>query len=320
MTKPTRDSLKTWDSIIKRLAQQSAQTLLDRYVPGAKFIRFLPEGLEPVRRPKPRAGKKQEEALAVDLLMEAERNSKLILVHIEAQAYNDYEMDERVLVYNRKVKKKHGRTPVPCVLYLAPEGQVMTSPIVEYVDDELILHFAPRIQNVKEWETQELLDDPDIGLLPLLPLTKDGRNIELVEKMFVRLEQQEDRLLLDIGAVFAEYGFELYGGDLEWLYRRIRQMKNIEDLPLLKGMREKGLQEGMEKGMEKGQLSSWRQAVLMLIQVRFPALGSQAKEQVRKIKTPATLQDLHAKVAAAATEEEAQHALLNWQHTSQKSA
>src|SRR5579859_3400137 len=335
MTKPTRDSLKTWDSIIKRLAQQSAQTLLDRYVPGAKFIRFLPEGLEPVRRPKPRAGKKQEEALAVDLLMEAERNSKLILVHIEAQAYNDYEMDERVLVYNRKVKKKHGRTPVPCVLYLAPEGQVMTSPIVEYVDDELILHFAPRIQNVKEWETQELLDDPDIGLLPLLPLTKDGRNVELVEKMFVRLEQEENRLLLDIGAVLAGFAFELYHGDLNWLHGRTNYMKDLEDLVIFKEWREQWEREASEKGLEKGlekgrqeerearvkqELSSLRKTVLALTQGRFPELVPQAKEQVRKIKHPAILQDLIVKVGLAVNQEEAQHALLNWQHTSQESA
>jgi hypothetical protein len=53
---------KTWDSVIKRLAQHNAQALLDRFVPGAEFIRFLPEGLEPVKRSKQRTGKKQEEA------------------------------------------------------------------------------------------------------------------------------------------------------------------------------------------------------------------------------------------------------------------
>ncbi|HLZ61706.1 MAG TPA: hypothetical protein VKR06_32575, partial [Ktedonosporobacter sp.] len=211
------------------------------------------------------------------------------------------------------------------------EGQVMTTPIVEYVDDELILHFAPRIQNVKEWETQELLDDPDIGLLPLLPLTKDGRNIELVEKMFVRLEQEEDRLLLDIGAVFAEYGFELYDGDLNWLHGRIKKMKDIEDLPLFKEWRQEwqkqAREEGMEKGMEKGrkerlkqELTSLRQTALALTQLRFPALVSQMKELAGKIKDPALLQDLIVKVGGAATEEEAQEALLHWQPTSKKSA
>jgi hypothetical protein len=305
---------KAWDSLLKRLAQHSAQSLLDRFAPGATFIRFLPEGLEPVKRSKSRRDKKPEEALAVDLLMEARWHGEPILVHIEVQTYNQYEMDERLLGYNRKIKKKHGKTPLPCALFLAPRGEVMTTPIVEYVAGELILHFAPRVQNVSEWQTQALLDSPQIGLLPLLPLTKDGRRIDLVDGMLGRLEREGDRLLLDIGAVLAEYAFELYRGDLNWLYRRIGMIRDIEDLPLLKGMLEKGRKQGLEEGRKQRleqELASLRQTTVALTQVRFPALAALAKEQAAQIKDPALLQDLIVKVGGSAAEEEARMALLN---------
>jgi len=137
------------------------------------------------------------------------------------------------------------------VLFLAPEGQIMSTPIVEYVDDELILHFAPRIQNVKEWDTLEELNRPDIGLLPLLPLTADGRNIDLVDEMFERLEQSQDTLLIDVAAILAAYAFELYDGDITWLLRRVKQLKDvdIDNLILFKEWREKWKQEGLEKGL-----------------------------------------------------------------------
>ncbi|HLZ61692.1 MAG TPA: hypothetical protein VKR06_32505 [Ktedonosporobacter sp.] len=57
-----------------------------------------------------------------------------------------------------------------------------------------------------------------------------------------------------------------------------------------------------------------------MIRRRFPELVPQAKEQVRKIKHPAILQDLIVKVGLAANQEEARHSLLNWQQTSQESA
>src|SRR5207247_10280187 len=122
---------KNWDSLLKRLAQHSPQTFLDLFVPEATFIRFLPQELEPIKRSKPRAGKKADEALSVDLLMEASLDGELILVHIEVQTYNQYEMDERLLIYNRKIKKKHGKAPIPCALFLAPEGEARDTPIVE---------------------------------------------------------------------------------------------------------------------------------------------------------------------------------------------
>jgi len=70
--------------------------------------------------------------------------------------------------------------------------------------------------------------------------------------MLDRLEREEDKLLLDIGIVFVEYAFDHYGGDLAWFYERMKNVKDFEDLPLLKGMLEKGLEQGLEQGREEG--------------------------------------------------------------------
>jgi flagellar biosynthesis/type III secretory pathway protein FliH len=129
--------------------------------------------------------------------------------------------------------------------------------------------------------------------------------------------------------MLADYAFELYNGDFNWLDRRIFYMKDIEpqDLRIVKRWRkeweqkaqERGLEQGMEQGMEQG-LISQRQTVLKLTAARFPALAALAQEQVDQIKDLTLLQDLTVSVGLAATEEEAHQVLLNWPHQSKKSA
>ncbi|HLZ61704.1 MAG TPA: hypothetical protein VKR06_32565 [Ktedonosporobacter sp.] len=329
MAKPTRqqmearDNMKTWDSIIKRLVQYNPQAFLVLFLPTAIFLRFLPEGLEPIKKP----GKKREEAQHVDILMVALLNGVEVIVHIELQTRNDYEMDERLLEYNRKIEDKHGQTPQPCAFYLLTDGNVPASPLVRHIDGRLVLYFEFLSVEVGTWDAEEILARETIEFLPLLPLCQNGRNLDLVDKMLTRLEREDDGILLDLGAVFAEFAFDHYGGDLEWLYGRIKNMRDIEDLPLLKGMLEKGREQGLQEGREeerkkrlKQELTLWRRAVLMLTQGRFPSLVPVAKEQLSKIKDPTVLQDLNVKVGLATTEQEAQEALLHWQPTSKKSA
>jgi len=157
---------KAWDSISKRLSQHSVQAILDRFVPEATFVRFLPVGLEPITK----RGKKKEEAQQVDTLIVAQIDGEEVLILIELQTRNDYEMPWRLLEYTRRVVKKYHKWPLTCVLYLLVDGQVPLPPLIGRAGPYAVLDFDYRSKEVGKWDAQKLLVQEDIDLLPLLPL------------------------------------------------------------------------------------------------------------------------------------------------------
>ncbi len=90
------------------------------------------------------------------------------------------------------------------------------------------------------------------------------------------------------------------------------------DTPAFQDIREKGLLEGLERGREEGLLEggleALRQALLAIVQARFPStrMVRLAKGQAAIIDDPAILQDLIVKVSLAQSAEEAQRYLLDW--------
>src|SRR5579859_488440 len=128
----------------------------------------------------------------------------------------------------------------------------------------------------------------------------------------------------------AELAFRTYSTeDYEWLIRRKQRMfETLPESTFMRELVEKGIAEGLEKGIaqerakaharELEQVRQARKTVLALIQGRFPALIPLAKEQVRQIKQMTTLQEQMLKIGMAANQEEAEHALLNWQKPTRK--
>ena len=82
----------------------------------------------------------------------------------------------------------------------------------------------------------------------------------------------------------------------------------------LKKGRKEGIEEGIEKGLEKGKVEGLREALLTLVQARFPdpKITRLAKGQAAIIDDPAVLQGLIVKVGLAQTLEEVQQYLLDW--------
>jgi flagellar biosynthesis/type III secretory pathway protein FliH len=78
--------------------------------------------------------------------------------------------------------------------------------------------------------------------------------------------------------------------------------------------REEGLEQGLERGRKEGHNEARRQALLAIVQARFPSprMIRQAKGQAAIIDNPAVLQDLIVKVSLAESAEEAERYLLDW--------
>ena len=124
----------------------------------------------------------------------------------------------------------------------------------------------------------------------------------------------------------AELAFRTYSTeDYEWLIRRKQNMfETLPESTFMRELVEKGIEKGIAQECAKAhareleQIRQARKTLMALIQGRFPALIPLAKEQVRQIKHLTTLQEQMLKIGMAANQEEAEHALLNWQKPTRK--
>ncbi len=85
-------------------------------------------------------------------------------------------------------------------------------------------------------------------------------------------------------------------------------VKGLEE-GLQKG-RKAGLQEGLQEGVQKGKLEGQREALLAIVQFRFPKIARLAKRLVAANDDTASLQNLTVKISMAQTAEEAKQYML----------
>lgn len=182
------------------------------------------------------------------------------------------------------------------------------------------------IRTMTETPTEELLESGLEGLLPLLPLTREGKKREVVEYAIERLMPADggpkpDLLTLTYGIASLVFNKE---DDHKWLQRRFSMLrdilseswafKEIEEEALERG-RKMGREEGREEGFEQGyaksqkeQLAGLRATFLTLVQTRFPDLVPTAKKKARSVRTPIAMQALILGIACARDCDEA------WKH------
>ena len=98
------------------------------------------------------------------------------------------------------------------------------------------------------------------------------------------------------------------------ILRETRAFKELAKEGLQQGL-EQGLQRGLQQGRKEGQLESLRQALLKIVEVRFPdkKMIRLAKDQVARIENPEVLQRVLINVSVAQTREEALERLIDWQ-------
>ena len=134
--------------------------------------------------------------------------------------------------------------------------------------------------------------------------------------MFTDLDAAGKPDLAVIGYSLASFAFRRENNTgLDSLVRRFREMHDIlRESPIyqeiLREGREEGREQGREEGLQKGQLEALSQAVVDIVQERFPKLVRLTKKQVAVVKDVALLRQLIVKVSMAQDMEEAQLHLL----------
>ncbi len=164
------------------------------------------------------------------------------------------------------------------------------------------------------WElSAEMLKQPGLeGMLPLLPLTKDGAGHQAIEEMIASLSAAGKQDLLPFAYAFAALVLDSEA-ERDWLRKRFDMLKDVLEESwayqemVQKGL-EKGLEQGLEKGLEKG-LEALRQAIVDVVQERFPEIAALTKKRVDAIEDLALLRRLNLKMSTAQTIQEAEQSL-----------
>jgi predicted transposase YdaD len=291
---------KPWDDSLRKLVRANPQAFVSWILGEAEFIGELPEKLKSWK-------------LEVDALLRTSVKGHQMLLHIEFQTYNDLEMAERLLRYNVLLRSEYKLPVVSCVIYLLKDGAVPPSQLIWNAPIERdVIHFFFESIELGELSPDDLLTMEQPGLLPLLPLTKGGIRKEVTEQMFTSLKASEQTDLLAIGGTLASLVFSReHSPDLEWLHRRLRAMHDIlRESPYYQEILQEGYQEGRQEGREEGKLEGQREALLAIVQFRFPKIARLAKRLVAANDDPAGLQNLTVKISMAQTAEEAKQYML----------
>jgi len=179
-------------------------------------------------------------------------------------------------------------------------------------------HFA--FQVIKLWELPpEILKQPGFeALLPLLPLTKGGQNLETVDEMIKELVARDRSDLLELGHFLTGLIFE-DENDKQWLRERFNKVQDIiEDSwvyqeTIQKGL-EKGLEQGREEGFEQGRqqgIQAMQQSAISVAATRFPELEQLARAIIGVISDVNRLQMLVVELSIASSQEQVKQLLLS---------
>src|SRR5260370_14922292 len=104
--------------------------------------------------------------------------------HFEIQRHRDAEMGRRLWEYNAMTTITSGLPVCSFVIYLTKESQVVEPPFTLVLPTGEVAHVF-YYTNIKLWEIPtKSLQQPGLeGLLPLLPLTQDGKRPGIVDEM-----------------------------------------------------------------------------------------------------------------------------------------
>ncbi|MBV9231673.1 MAG: hypothetical protein JOZ18_20360 [Chloroflexi bacterium] len=273
---------------MKRLIGANPQDFLSWILQGAQFKGSMSIELRNITR-------------QADIIFDALLNDKEIFVHFEIQSTGDEDMADRILEYNILATLEHKRRILSCVIYLREDNNIVESPLVwEMPDGFRTLRFDFIV--IKLWEivTEEIIRTGLVGLLPLLPLTKDGKQYKTVDTMIEGIVAARQFELLPLGEMLAGLVFK-DSADRKELKRRFAVYHDIIEESWVY---QEILQRGVEKGLQQGIQQGVQQGILKLLQKRFPETVDLARKQINSMTDPDVLQDLLFKVSIAQNAQE----------------
>ncbi len=298
-----------WDDSLKTFISENAQDFASWVLKGAQVKRKLLTEFK-IRTIE------ADSLLEITLTgPEVSVDEAKMLIHFEIQSTRDQDIGQRLLEYSFEAQHEHHLPVLSCVIYLRDVGEVPQPPLRwQLPTGRKVLWFDYVSIELSKIPTEELRDTGLMGLMPLLILTKDGATHQVMEEVVTALEATGNMELLSVTKLLAGLVFTS-DEDQQWI-ERIFAMYNdaLEQTPtyqkLLQKGREEGLEKGREEGLEKGREEALRQAVVDVVQERFPEITVFAQKQVESLEDTRLLRRLIAKMSGAQTVQEAVQSLI----------
>ncbi|GCE27180.1 hypothetical protein KDA_26640 [Dictyobacter alpinus] len=308
---------KIWDDILKLLVKADPQSFVSLMLAGAQFTGERDKEL-------------RTRTIDADLLYNVRWNNEDIVLHVEFQRKADKNMARRVWEYNVLTGCLAALPVYSVVLYLIEEKNVVEPPYEQRLPNGELVHYF-QFRNLKLWEmsSDKLRQLGVEGMLPLLPLTKDGAQREIVEEMIADLQSTGRQDLYPLGYALAALVFK-DSADKQWLKERFIRMHDILEESwayqemletgmqkgLEKGMQkgieqgmQKGIEQGMQKGIEQGAEQAFRDAISRCVHKRFPDLDEFCQQRLQAELHADRLRDLFDVLMDATHESEARDIL-----------
>jgi predicted transposase YdaD len=318
-----------YDDTMKTLVGQNPQAIISFLLEGAIYERDVDRELK-------------ARTVNADALYYVRWHDKQIVLHIEFQVTRQTKMPRRIWEYNAQADIVTGKPVYSVVFYLVKRPSIPEPVYTRRLPDGQVVQSCS-FRQIKLWEIPpDTFEQPGLeGLLPLLPLTKEGQNYTTIDRMILDLHAVGRQDLLWLGEAVAALVFT-NDTDKKWVKERFRtmlhdilkdswayqeRMEQATEIGLERGMkkgieegRQKGIEAGMKKGIEEGRqkgIEEGRQKAveglerlfIQFVEIRFPTLLVPAKQVIAQ-KTLQQLEKMLNSLYRANTIEEAQAALL----------
>ncbi len=225
--------------------------------------------------------------LRVDLLGETATGD---LIHMEIQRSNDPEIIWRMIDYGSAIRRKFGKWPQQCVLYVGDEPLRMPG---RFDNGSIAIGF--RLTDVRDLDGEALLASPCLedNILAILTRLHDQR--EAVKRIVQAIAASEpSRHAAALKELTFLGGLRKLGSVIIEEAGKVPVFDDIIDHDLLGPVllrgrvegREEGRVEGREEGRVEGVIEGERRSLRRLIEQRFGPLPAWARERLDVLTAP----------------------------------
>jgi predicted transposase YdaD len=322
----TKNTVGRYDDTMKTLVGQNPQAIISFLLEGAVYERDVDRELK-------------ARTVNADTLYYVRWCDEQIVLHIEFQVKRQKKMPRRIWEYNAQADLVTGKPVYSVVIYLVKRRSIPEPIYTRRLPNGQVVQSCS-FRQIKLWEIPpNAFEQPGLeGLLPLLPLTQDGKNFATIDRMIRDLHAVGRQDLLWLGEAVAGLVFtkdtdkqrvkERFSTMLHdilkdsWVYQE--RMKQVTEMGMKQGLEkgmeqgmeqglekgmEQGLEKGMEQGLEKGMKQGLERVIIRFVEIHFPTLLAQVKPAIEQ-KTSQQLEKMLDEISRASTIEEAQEALV----------
>lgn len=281
------------DHGINRLIQTRPADVLALALPDIEYLGTLPVDVA------------TEPQLVLDTLLRVRDRGVICAVDLEAEARPAGDIGRRLYEYGTRASIVTDLPIISVVFWLEPNGVAPSSPYELRTPSRLIATWHYIGIKVYELPAEAVLELGLPGLLPLIPFTRGGADLGMIERtaelVAQRAPAEEAEILESLLFVFAARSFE--ASVLLAMMRRLHMSTEIiEKSAFYQEALARGRTQGIEQGIEQGKAEGVHQgiydATVAVLRGRFGTLSPELEQAL----VAATSEAMQRMLAHAATE------------------